>query len=310
MLNLKHLEHIDAVVRTGSLTAASDELGISPPALSKSIRSLESQLGTPLFDRKGRVLSLTRFGQEFTDEARRMLSHADYLEARARAVARGEAGEVRIGAGPMAQQALLPVAIADLAQSHPQLRVDVTEATFPELVQGLLDFHYDFIVADPDDLTGHPDRDRLTIEPLVSMPLPIFCRTGHPLLDGDDITMADVLAQRWVSPRIPDHYKRRIGSIAKKSGMSASQVKRRIEQIPDIRIEDLRSCLEIAVATDLLTASLMFVARPFIDDGRAVRPPVPFGFLTRTAVMSHAQRALPPAARALMDGLQAASARI
>lgn len=310
MLNLKHLEHIDAVVRTGSLTAASDVLGISPPALSKSIKSLETHLGTPLFDRKGRVLSLTRFGHEFTEEARRMLSHADYLEARARAVARGEEGEVRVGSGPMAHQAMLPQAVARLAQSHQALRVDVTEGTFPTLIAGLLDFDFDFIVADPDDLGENPNSDRLEVHPLVSLPLPIFCRPGHPLLQQPSISMADVLAQRWVSPRVPDHYKHRIATIASQSGMSRAQVVRRVRQIPDIRLEDLRACLQVAIETDFITASLMFIARPSIEAEQVVRLPVPFGFLTRTAVVTHARRALPSAACALMAELQAVAAEL
>lgn len=310
MLNLKHLEHIDAVVRTGSLTAASDALGISPPALSKSIKTLERQLGTQLFDRKGRVLSLTRFGEEFTDEARRMLSQADYLESRARAVARGEAGEIRVGSGPMAHQAMLPAAVARLATTREALRVDVTEATFPALVTGLLDFDFDFIVADPDDLSGHPDNERIKMQSLVSLPLPIFCRTGHPLLARESITMSAVLTQRWVSPRVPRHYKRRIAAIAIQSGMPQSQVSRRIREVPDIRLEDLRSCLQVAIETDYITASLMYIAQPYIDAGQITRLPVPFGFLTRTAVMTHAQRALPAAARALIEELQSVAAHL
>lgn len=304
MLNLKHLEHIDAVVRTGSLAAASDALGVSPPALSKSIRNLEAHLGTQLFDRKGRVLTLTRFGKEFTAEARRMLSHADYMEARARAVARGEAGEVRVGCGPMAHQAMLPQAVTRLARSHRHMRVDVTEAMFPSLIQGLLDFDFDFVVADPDDLTGHPDRDRLKIQPLVSLPLPLFCRVGHPLLEQQGSLLNSILEQRWVAPRIPNHYKRRIEELASQAGLSSAAVSKRIRRIPDIRLEDLRSCLQVVVETDYLTASLGFIASPFIDDGLLAPLPLPFGLVTRTAIVSHAQRTLPSAARALMTELQ------
>ncbi|NND59845.1 MAG: LysR family transcriptional regulator [Gammaproteobacteria bacterium] len=304
MLNLRHLEHIDAVARAGSLAAAANSLGISPPALSKSIRNLETHLGTSLFDRSGRVLTLTRFGREFTAEARRMLSQADHLESRAIAVARGEAGEIRVGTGPMAHQVMLPRALTRLEHDY---RIDITEATWPDLVEGLLDYTYDFVVADPDDLARHTESTIFTVRPVVSMPLPILVRTGHPLLDKGEVSMAELVSQRWVAPRIPQHYKERIIEVAERAGIDRTQALPRINRMPDIRIEDFHACLQIACETDCLTAALFPIARPFIEAGRIQPLQIPFAFTTQTAIFTHSERVVTEAAERLIGAvLQAA----
>lgn len=303
MLNLRHLEHIDAVVRAGSLSAASESLGISAPALSKSIRSLENHLGTALFNRSGRVLTLTRFGREFTAEARRMLSLADHLESRAIAVASGDAGEIRIGTGPMAHQVMLPIALSCLSPDETRFRIDVTDAPWPELAEGLLDCTYDFVVADPDDLSQHTAYANFEVQPVAPMDLPLLVRPENPLATRSPLNMLDLVGARWVTPRIPDHYRERILDLAEASGISRADARAHVSRIPHIRIEDFNACLQIASKRDYVTGALRVLAQPYIDAGLLVPLQTPFMFTTQTAIISHKDRTRTRGAERLMQAV-------
>lgn len=72
-MDFEQLEQLDAIERTGTMSAAAAELHISQPALSRSIQRLEAELGTPLFDRLGRQATINAAGRTALDYARQIL---------------------------------------------------------------------------------------------------------------------------------------------------------------------------------------------------------------------------------------------
>lgn len=72
-MELEQMRQIDAIARTGTMSAAADELHISQPALSRSIQRLEAELGCALFDRVGRRVELNEIGRVAVDWARELL---------------------------------------------------------------------------------------------------------------------------------------------------------------------------------------------------------------------------------------------
>ena len=300
MLSLRHLSHITAVAEAGSLAAASEILGISPPSLSKSIRSLEQQLGTPLFDRTGRVLKLTRFGQEFAAEARRMVARASSLERNARSVARGEAGTVSIGAGPIPVEVFLPRALSRVACERPSLRIDVRDGTWPELSEMLLDYALHFIVVDPDDFSHSPQRDNFRMESLKPLEVGFFCRPGHPLLHNNVATVADAMSYPVACPRVPEHYKHELIEMAEAEGVLTGEFLQHVQEMPDVHLDNFSACLEFVRGTDHVAPAPVIIARRLLEQGRVVRHPR-FVLQTRLAVVTHAKRSLSVAARLLID---------
>ena len=81
MLNLKHLHYFWAVAREGNLTRAAAQLHVTQSAVSIQIKSLEEDLGVPLFERRGRQLVLTEAGRIALDHADAIFGHADELVA-------------------------------------------------------------------------------------------------------------------------------------------------------------------------------------------------------------------------------------
>ena len=98
-MTLVQLRHLVALAETGSFSKAAQAQYLTQPALSRSIRALEDELGLPLFDRVGRRVELTPFGRETLARARVLLDDADELRHHGRRLGAGHAGVLRIGLG-------------------------------------------------------------------------------------------------------------------------------------------------------------------------------------------------------------------
>lgn len=92
-----HLSLLREVERRGSLTAAAKSLGLTQSALSHTVKRLEQQFGTPIWQKEGRGLRLTSAGSYLLSLAQRLLPQLDYAEQVVDQFARGERGTLRIG---------------------------------------------------------------------------------------------------------------------------------------------------------------------------------------------------------------------
>ena len=187
-----------AAVRCGSLTEAAAELGVSQPALSKSIRALEKQLGVPLIERGRFGVVATAFGealryhgQVVEAEFRHALGEIDALKGAQR-------GHVILGCGPTEATRLLPMALNRVQQGRPELRVTVlyglNESLMPAVQQGDVDFA----------LSSVPGRNQdtdLLHETLFTESAVVVARADHPLARLRQISPAQLAQLQWVLPR-------------------------------------------------------------------------------------------------------------
>jgi LysR family transcriptional regulator, regulator for metE and metH len=97
VLERAHLSLLREVQRQGSLTAAARKLGLTQSALSHTVRKLEQQLGTAVWEREGRGLRLTSAGTYLMTLAQRLLPQLEHAELVVSQFARGERGTLRIG---------------------------------------------------------------------------------------------------------------------------------------------------------------------------------------------------------------------
>ncbi|BEP55090.1 hypothetical protein GmRootV118_23340 [Variovorax sp. V118] len=91
-MTLVQLRHLISLAHTGSFSQSAQALHLTQPALSRSVRALEDELGMPLFDRIGRRNELTVFGREVLERARLLVSEAEALRDRGRQMREGEGG--------------------------------------------------------------------------------------------------------------------------------------------------------------------------------------------------------------------------
>lgn len=136
-LTLKQLRYFEALARHGHFGRAADACAISQPALSVQIKELEQGLGTPLFERGPRHVSLTAFGEDWALRVRDILRAVDELGEMARAAQSGLVGRLRIGVIPTIAPYLLPGLIGHLTRAHADLDVHIRETVTPKLIEEL-----------------------------------------------------------------------------------------------------------------------------------------------------------------------------
>ena len=199
-MNLQRFHHFIAVAETGSFTRAAELIGIRQPPLSQSIRRLEAEIGTALFQRTAQGVTLTRSGAAFLAEAREALAAADRAVVLARAADSPAVPAVRLGIVSLALFELLPELVT--TARNVGLALDVrylsTDDQVEAIAHGALDLglltppvqapkrmklipiaHDPLVAALPADLAGPgPSVTLAELEPH----LILFPRTGGPVL--------------------------------------------------------------------------------------------------------------------------------
>ncbi|MCR6487510.1 LysR family transcriptional regulator [Amycolatopsis sp. OK19-0408] len=154
-MELRQVEHFLAVVRTGSFTAAAHDVHVVQSALSASVRKLERELGTPLFDRTTRRVALTEAGRALLPLAHRIVADVVAARGEVAAVAGLTRGRVSIGTIQTLTVVDLPAKLREFRVRYPGVRIHVRESTVPDLLAGVGDGALDLsFVAGADPLPG------------------------------------------------------------------------------------------------------------------------------------------------------------
>ena len=178
-MTLVQLRHLLSLAQTGSFSLSASAMFLTQPALSRSIRALEVELGQRLFDRVGRLSEVTPFGREAVERARALVQAADDLRESGAQMAAGSVGTLRIGLGSGPGAMLMTPLLMHVAQHHPRLRLEVARGRTDLLVRGLRERTIDALVVDARSLA--PAADLVATE-TYEMRGAILCRPGHPLL--------------------------------------------------------------------------------------------------------------------------------
>lgn len=126
-MELRHLRYFVSVAEAASVSKAALRVHISQPALSRQIHDLERELGVRLFVRVGRGIRLSAEGEALLTSTREVLTRAESLGARARALAGGTTGVLRVGATPQVMQNILPGFLAEYRRSRPGIEIELIE---------------------------------------------------------------------------------------------------------------------------------------------------------------------------------------
>ncbi|TAK98743.1 MAG: LysR family transcriptional regulator [Rhodospirillaceae bacterium] len=189
------LNHLLVIARTGSFSRAADELGITQPALSRSVASLELRYGFRIFDRGPGGVSPTAVGAMVLADAQALIRDSSILEHNLRLYGRGEAGKVSFGMGPLIGSLLLPGLSVHLLGQRPQLQLRCAIKTVEALLRDLLSDAVEVVFC-AGRLTPAPE---IIIERLGVVRLGIIARAGHPLASKPSPRIADLAAYPFAS---------------------------------------------------------------------------------------------------------------
>lgn len=204
-LKLQQLAVFEKVVEAGSILAASRDLAMTQPAVSKSIHELEQHLDGILFIRSKRGVVLTDFGNLFERHAKTLLAELRHVAEDLNAWQEGTAGHVIVGTLITASATLLPEAITRLRQAVPDVvvtvRVGPNSVLFPALARGELDVVVGVLPSDgPVVLRDHVERARLTHVALYEEALRVVVGSQNALARRRKIQLADLQELEWIVP--------------------------------------------------------------------------------------------------------------
>ncbi|MFC7380719.1 LysR family transcriptional regulator [Sphaerisporangium rhizosphaerae] len=231
-MELRQLEYFVAVAEDCHFTRAAKRLRVAQSGLSASIRSLERELGAPLFLRSTRQVELTPAGRALLVEARRALAATGAAVDAVAAVQGLLRGSLAIGSLQCLHVVHLPAVLARFVAAHPGLEVSLRHGGSGELVEqvrtGRLDVAF---VARPARCPGD-----VVATPLAGEPLVLACPSDHPLASRAEVGLAELGAERfvdfpadWVSRNLAD------------SVLAGAGVERRVA----LEVTDVHSLLDL-----------------------------------------------------------------
>ncbi len=203
MLDVRRLRVLHAVSAYGSVTAAAAALGYSAPAVSQQLGALEREVGMTLTERAGRGVSLTPAAQILVGHTDTLLARLDAAEADLAALRDQIAGRVALAAFPSAAASLVPAAWAALADSAPQVRLDLTEMEPEESLPAMLRGETDVAVAHEYDLLPRPLDPLFERRELLDDPVVLAIPADSALLPAglDPVPLASLAGQPFLAPR-------------------------------------------------------------------------------------------------------------
>jgi DNA-binding transcriptional LysR family regulator len=178
-LDIRQLRHVAAIGRHRSFARAAESLGISQPALSKSLAVIERALAVRLFERSPRGVTPTAFGEVLLSRAGPLFRGVSELTAEIRRLRGLETGSVSVGAGPFPFELSVAATGVAVVRHHPRLMVRLVHGDWESLTRDVLNGSLDLAVA---ELAAAEQEPRLVVEPLGAHPGVFYCRAGHPLL--------------------------------------------------------------------------------------------------------------------------------
>lgn len=181
--DLGALELLLAVARLGSLGAAAREVGITQPAASSRIRSMERQLGVALVDRSPRGSRLTDAGALVTDWARRIVEAAEAFDAGAQALRDRRDSRLRVAASMTIAEYLLPGWLLALRAERPDTAVSLLAGNSAAVAQRLLSGEADLGFVEGVDVPHGLDSAVIAHDHLIVVTAPshAWARRSRPL---------------------------------------------------------------------------------------------------------------------------------
>jgi DNA-binding transcriptional LysR family regulator len=258
------MRHVIALDEHGSFARAATALGLSQSALSRSIQSVEREIGSSLFVRKSSGVEPTDSGRVFVARIRQIAQLTDDLD-RDLVSERGlQSGHLHVGGGPYPAQSVLADALARFVADYPRIVVRVMMRDWDELLRRLRAREIELFVAEFSTFGSENDLD---VEPLAPHPTFIIARRGHPLAGRAPIGLADGFAYPYTSlTRIPPRSLEPI-RLAQRRLADATAAHR---VFPALEFNSLDAVKKIVVGSDALTVAPLACVADELESGRLV----------------------------------------
>jgi DNA-binding transcriptional LysR family regulator len=195
-MELRDLEYFRVCAREKHLGRAAAALGLSQPALTKSIQRLERRLAVRLLERTRRGVEPTSVGLALLARIESIRFAVEQAEREAYDLAAGSAGLVRLGAGPTVAEPIMSPVWRELIRSLPKVRLQIMIGMNDVLLRAIEEGALDLA------LSTFPGRRAagLSYEPVAEDELVVVSRRGHPLARRGRVSIVDLAGEGWALP--------------------------------------------------------------------------------------------------------------
>lgn len=291
--SLRQIEIVKALAKHHHFGLAAKALRVSQPALTRSLKQLEADLGVTLFDRQG--VTPTSFGEIVLRHGERAAAEFHEL-MREVALAKGlEIGELRIAAGPYPADISGERAIGVLSARHPNLAIELRIANYTRVLGDVGEGAVDLGFAEVSEAENDPNFD---VQSSGSRELSFFCSAQHPLAGKRPLAIEHLLDFPWVGPSIAGRLRKALPVLDKPFGRF-DELEDRFH--PRILVETFSAAKRIVLGGLGIGAAVPFQIDSELKEGRCVTLPVQapqlslnYGFIAKRG------RTLSPAAKAFI----------
>ena len=262
-MNIKQLEHLLALSDSGSFSRAAEALFITQSALSRSIKSLEDEIGALLIDRIGKRNELTPLGLDVAARARRIVSEMSELQRSALLLGQGGRGSISVGLGSGPGALLMTPLMCAVAALHPEVRLSVTRGPTELQILQLRSRELDALVVDMRRVVPAAD---LNIESLGELKAGFIASASHPLARRKSVSIADILKFPVASIPLSDEVVRlmvdQYGLQANPAGMVRLQC------------EEIASLIDTVAQSNAIYLGIVAAARTGLQNATLVELPL------------------------------------
>lgn len=274
------------VAECRSFRAAADRCQLSQPAVSRAVSRIESRLGTRLFDRTSRFVSLTPQGKAFLPIAKRIVRDLTTSLDELGSYCSGNEGHVVVAALPSVAASFLPEAIRDVMRDHPGVTVSIVDTLLEGVAAAVAQGDVDFGLA----VEPAPGSSPVMFEPVVSDRFVAVLRSDHDLARREELSWADFESNPFVAMA---------GTTSVRALTDAAFRSARLTVSPAFEVSHLASAVALVAAGLGITALPELTLNAVRQDDLVARPlrdPV----RERTiGILLRANRTLSPAAEIL-----------
>jgi DNA-binding transcriptional LysR family regulator len=201
-MELRHLRYFIAVAEELSFTKAALRIRLAQPSLTRQVRNLEEEIGVRLIDRGHNKVSLTKEGERFLFDARKMLALAAESVAAVQRMNRGIGGELNIGYVANMHYALLPNTLGAFRRLYPQVALNLFDLSCSEQYLALESRRIDLgFVGLPPNLSKHDLFSECVVHDTMVAALP----ARHPLAGKPHIKLAELMPSFFISMSAQSH---------------------------------------------------------------------------------------------------------
>ncbi|MCO8168264.1 LysR family transcriptional regulator [Pseudomonas sp. 21LCFQ02] len=292
-MDLRQLRYFIALNEHRSFVRGAEAMGITQPAFSRSIQSLEQEFGCVLVDRASKDLRPTPEGHVVLQHALRLVKGANQLTREVAEMTKLDAGELQFGCGPAPAVKLVPDAVASFISAYPRVKVGFEVDNWEKLSRSLSREEIEFFIADIRHFESDPNFHTQALTPKRGV---FFCRPGHPLLAKDSLSTNDMFDYPLAATLLPPGFRKLLASASGRDDFS-----------PGIQTDHFASLMKIVRQTNAIGISTEECFTEDVAPGELVRlhwrnlPLEQMGVGARCGIVSRAGFRLSPAARAMID---------